>query len=127
MNIPGNLKYTRDHEWILAEGDTATIGITDFAQKQLGDIVFVELRRAGEVFEQDETFGTVESVKSVSELFMPVAGEIIQLNDELNDSPELANTDPYTDGWLIKIKLKDAKSVNSLLSAAEYEKLIAEE
>jgi len=126
MNFPSNLKYTRDHEWVLAEGNTATIGITEFAQRELGDIVFVDVPTVGKKLEQEETFGTIEAVKTVSDVFMPVAGEIIQFNEELESSPELINTDPYTDGWIIKLKMADPKSVNSLLSAADYQKLIAE-
>ncbi|MGN8068299.1 glycine cleavage system protein GcvH [Mucilaginibacter sp. SG564] len=124
MDFPSNLKYTRDHEWVLAEGDTATIGVTEFAQRELGDIVFVDIPTVGKKIEQEEVFGTIEAVKTVSDVFMPVAGEIIQFNEELESSPEIINEDPYGDGWIVKIKLKDPKSVNSLLSADEYKKLI---
>ncbi|NHA07561.1 glycine cleavage system protein GcvH [Mucilaginibacter sp. HC2] len=124
MNFPSNLKYTKDHEWVLAEGDTATIGITEFAQRELGDIVFVDIPTVGKKIDAEDVFGTIEAVKTVSDVFMPVAGEIIQFNEELESEPELVNSDPYGDGWIVKIKLKDPKSVNSLLSADDYRKLV---
>ncbi len=124
MNIPAGLKYTQDHEWILVEGETATVGITDFAQGELGDVVFVEIETEGETLAKGETFGTVEAVKTVSDLFMPVGGEIVEVNPALADEPELVNKDPYNAGWMIKIKLTDAAEVAELLSAADYQKMI---
>ena len=124
MNIPAGLKYTQDHEWILVEGETATVGITDFAQGELGDVVFVEIETEGETLAKGETFGTVEAVKTVSDLFMPVGGEIVEVNPVLADEPELVNKDPYNAGWMIKIKLADAAEVAELLSAADYQKMI---
>ncbi len=124
MNIPAGLKYTQDHEWILVEGETATVGITDFAQGELGDVVFVEIETEGETLAKGETFGTVEAVKTVSDLFMPVGGEILEVNPALADEPELVNKDPYNAGWMIKIKLTDAAEVAELLSAADYQKMI---
>tara|TARA_B100001248_G_scaffold258238_1_gene242051 strand:- start:25 stop:402 length:378 start_codon:yes stop_codon:yes gene_type:complete len=123
MNIPANLKYTKDHEWISMDGDTATIGITDFAQQELGDIVYVEIEKIGESFSKEEVFGTVEAVKTVSDLFMPVTGEIIDINDTLNEKPEQVNEDPYGQGWMIKIKLNSSDTPD-LLNAEEYKKLI---
>ena len=123
MNIPRNLKYTKDHEWISIEGDVATIGITDFAQGELGDIVYVEIEKIGENFSKEEDFGTVEAVKPVSDLFMPVAGEIIEINEELNDKPELVNEDPYGQGWMIKIKLNSSET-SDLLNSEQYKKLV---
>ena len=123
MNIPRNLKYTKDHEWISIEGDVATIGITDFAQGELGDIVYVEIEKIGENFSKEEVFGTVEAVKTVSDLFMPVAGEIIEINEELNDKPELVNEDPYGQGWMIKIKLNSSETLD-LLNSEQYKKLL---
>lgn len=124
MNLPENLKYTKDHEWALIEGDIATIGITDFAQKELGDIVFVEIETVDETLAQEEIFGTVEAVKTVSDLFMPLGGEIIEKNPALEDSPELINKDPYGEGWMIKVKMLNPAEANNLLSAAEYKALI---
>ena len=125
MNNPKDLKYTREHEWIKDNGDgTATIGITDFAQGELGDIVFVELEEEGFSFEQEDVFGTVEAVKTVSELFAPVDGEIVEVNETLADEPERVNEDPYGEGWMIKISLSDASQLEDLLSADEYEKII---
>ena len=124
MNIPAGLKYTQDHEWILVEGETATVGITDFAQGELGDVVFVEIETEGETLAKGETFGTVEAVKTVSDLFMPGGGEIVEVNPALADEPELVNKDPYNAGWMIKIKLTDAAEVAELLSAADYQKMI---
>ena len=123
MNIPANLKYTKDHEWISMDGDIATIGITDFAQQELGDIVYVEIEKIGENFSKEEVFGTVEAVKTVSDLFMPVTGEIIDINDALNEKPEQVNEDPYGQGWMIKIKL-NSSDTSDLLNAEEYKKLI---
>lgn len=125
MNFPEELKYTKEHEWIRNNNDgTATVGITDFAQSELGDIVFVELEPEGSDFGQDEVFGTVEAVKTVSELFSPVSGEVVAINSELEDDPELVNTDPYGQGWMVKIKLSDPSELESLLTQEEYLKLI---
>jgi len=124
MNIPENLKYTKEHEWVSLEGDVATIGITDFAQRELGDIVYVEVDTEGEELDQDEVFGTVEAVKTVSDLFVPVAGEVIEFNESLEDEPELINKDPYGKGWIIKLKVKDPASVDELLDAESYKKYI---
>lgn len=124
MNIPADLKYTKDHEWIKVEGETAVIGITEFAQGELGDIVFIEVETAGETLEEEETFGTIEAVKTVSDLFMPVAGEVLEFNDALNSNPELVNKDPYGEGWIIKIKMSDASQLDHLLDAAAYGVLI---
>lgn len=124
MNIPDNLKYTKDHEWLRLEGDIATIGITDFAQKELGDIVYVDINTLGETVEKEAVFGTVEAVKTVSDLFMPVTGEVLEVNSKLEASPDLVNTDPYGDGWMVKIKVADPSSVHNLLSADDYKKVI---
>lgn len=124
MNIPENLKYTKDHEWILIDGDTATVGITDFAQGELGDIVYVEIETEGETLDSEEVFGSVEAVKTVSDLFMPVSGEILEFNTGLESDPEAVNNDPYGKGWMIKIKLSDESEADNLLSAAEYKALI---
>jgi len=120
-NVPENLHYSKDHEWVRVEGDTAVIGITDHAQDQLGDVVYVELPKVGEEFAAHESFGSVESVKAVSELFTPVSGEVTGVNEAFTDEPEKVNKDPYGDGWMIKIKMKSAGEVDSLLTAAEYE------
>lgn len=126
MSIPADLKYTREHEWIKDNGDgTVTVGITDFAQGELGDIVFVELEPEGSEFSQDDTFGTVEAVKTVSDLYAPVDGEIIEINEALEDEPELVNDAPYSDGWMVKIKLSDSSQLEDLLTAEEYEEVIA--
>ena len=125
MNIPENLKYTKDHEWIIVDGDTATIGITDFAQSELGDIVFVEVDTEGETLDSEEVFGTVEAVKTVSDLFMPLKGEVIEFNKNLEDSPELINSSPYVDGWIIKSTISDVSEIDNLLSAEEYKNLIS--
>lgn len=125
MNIPAELKYTKDHEWVKIEGDTAIIGITDFAQGELGDIVYVEVETLDETLDQDEVFGTVEAVKTVSDLFLPLTGEIIEFNEKLEDEPELVNSDPYGDGWMIKMKFTDSSQLESLLSAEAYGELIA--
>jgi glycine cleavage system H protein len=124
MNIPSNLKYTKDHEWVLIEGDVATVGITDFAQKELGDIVYVEVETLDQTLDKDEVFGTVEAVKTVSDLFLPLSGEIIEFNDDLESSPEDVNSDPYGKGWMIKIKIADAAEAEELLSADAYKQLI---
>ncbi len=125
MKFPEELKYTREHEWIRNNGDgTATVGITDFAQSELGDIVFVELEETGFVFDKDDVFGTVEAVKTVSELFAPVAGEIIAVNEDLEDDPELVNSDPYGSGWLVKISLTDVDELSDLLSANDYKEIV---
>lgn len=124
MNIPAELKYTKDHEWISIEGDIATVGITDFAQSELGDIVYVEVETLDQTLEQDEVFGTVEAVKTVSDLFLPVAGEIIEFNESLETQPELVNTDSYNAGWMIKIKVTDTAQVDALLTADQYKELI---
>ena len=124
MNIPENLKYTEDHEWIREDGEFAYIGITEFAQSELGDIVFVEVETVGENIEQKESFGTIEAVKTVSDLFMPVGGEIIEFNEGLEDEPELINKDAFDKGWIIKIKINDKSELNNLLSAADYKNLI---
>jgi len=120
-NVPESLHYSKDHEWVRVEGDLAVIGITDHAQEQLGDVVYVELPKPGESFAANESFGSVESVKAVSEIFTPVSGEVAEVNESLNDEPEKVNKDPYTDGWMIKMKMKSSGEVDSLLTAAEYE------
>ncbi len=124
MNVPAELKYTKDHEWIKVDGDVATIGITDFAQGELGDIVYVEVETEGETLDQEEVFGTVEAVKTVSDLFMPVAGEVIEFNQDLEANPEVVNSDPYGAGWMIKVKLTNASQLADLLSAEDYKALI---
>jgi glycine cleavage system H protein len=124
MNIPENLKYTKDHEWLSIDGDIATVGITDFAQGELGDIVYVEIETEGETLDAEEVFGSVEAVKTVSDLFMPVSGEIIEFNEELEAEPEVVNADAYGKGWMVKIKLSDPSQVESLLDAAGYKAII---
>jgi len=124
MNIPSELKYTKDHEWISIEGDTATVGITDFAQGELGDIVYVEVETLDETLDKDEVFGTVEAVKTVSDLFLPLSGEIVAFNEALEDEPEKVNSDPYGEGWMIKIKLSDPSEIEDLLSDAAYKELV---
>ncbi len=124
MNIPADLKYTKDHEWVKIEGDTAIVGITDFAQKELGDIVYVEVETLDQTLDKDEVFGTVEAVKTVSDLFLPLSGEIIAFNDALEASPETVNSDPYGDGWMVKIKISDASEADGLLSSEQYRELI---
>ena len=124
MNIPQELKYTKDHEWIRVEGDTAVVGITDFAQGELGDIVFVEIETEGETLDQEEVFGSIEAVKTVSDLFMPVSGEITEFNETLEANPEFVNSDPYGDGWMVKIALSDSSQLDGLLSADAYADLI---
>ncbi len=124
MNVPANLKYTKEHEWIRIEGEIAYVGITDFAQNELGEIVFVEVETVGETLAEGEVFGTVEAVKTVSDLYLPVDGEILEYNDDLDDNPEMVNDDPYNDGWMVKISIKNPSQLDLLLSAAEYEALI---
>jgi|TARA_Y100000766_G_scaffold111018_1_gene95044 glycine cleavage system H protein len=126
MNIPNELKYTKDHEWIAIDGDIATVGITDFAQRELGDIVYVEIETIGEVLKADEVFGTVEAVKTVSDLFLPVEGEILELNEDLETSPENVNNDPYEKGWMIKMKVSNPSDLDNLLTSDDYSKLIGE-
>jgi glycine cleavage system H protein len=124
MNIPANLKYTKDHEWVSIDGGVATVGITDFAQKELGDIVYVEVETLDQTLDKDEVFGTVEAVKTVSDLFLPLSGEIIEFNDALESAPESVNSDPYGAGWMIKVKVSDLGEVDSLLSSEAYKELI---
>ena len=124
MNIPAELKYTKDHEWIKIENNVATVGITDFAQGELGDIVYVDVDTLDDTVEEGEVFGSVEAVKTVSDLFMPLTGEVIEFNDELENDPELVNTDPYNKGWMIKIEISDASQIDDLLDAEAYKKLI---
>ena len=126
MSVPANLKYTKDHEWLKVEGDHAFIGITDFAQHELGDIVFVEVETVGETLGKHESFGTIEAVKTVSDMFMPVSGEVLEFNDGLTTTPEIINQDPYEKGWVIKIKIADPAELNELLDAAQYAALIGE-
>ena len=123
-NVPEGLFYSKDHEWLRVEGETGTVGITDHAQNSLGDVVYVELPKPGETFAAHDTFGSVESVKAVSELFLPVAGEVTEVNESLSDEPEKVNSDPYGDGWMLRVKLSNRGEVDSLLSAAEYEDYI---
>ena len=125
MNIPSDLKYTKDHEWLKVEGNVAIVGITDFAQGELGDIVYVEVETEGEELDQEEVFGSIEAVKTVSDLFMPVSGEITEFNDALEQDPETVNNDPYGAGWLVKIDMSDATQVEGLLNADQYQELIA--
>ena len=124
MNIPAELKYTKDHEWVRVEGNRATVGITDFAQSELGDIVYVEIETEGEELAQEEVFGSVEAVKTVSDLFMPVSGKILEFNSELEGNPEAVNSDPYGKGWMVKVELSDASELDGLLDAAAYEALV---
>ena len=124
MNFPADLKYTKDHEWVSIDGDVATVGITDFAQKELGDIVYVEVETLDQTLDKDEVFGTVEAVKTVSDLFLPLTGEIIEFNDALESAPESVNSDPYGAGWMIKVKVSDLGEVDSLLSSEAYKELI---
>lgn len=127
MNVPSNLKYTKDHEWVKLEGDIATIGITEYAQEQLGDIVYVDIESLDDEVEAEETFGSVEAVKTVADLFMPVAGTVTEANEALEDEPELVNSDPYGAGWMVKIKVNNVADVEALMSAADYEKLVSTE
>ena len=124
MNIPANLKYTKDHEWVSIDGEIATVGITDFAQKELGDIVYVEVETLDQTLSKDEVFGTVEAVKTVSDLFLPLSGEIIEFNDDLESSPDTVNGDPYGKGWMVKVKYSDASEMDDLLSSDDYKALI---
>lgn len=124
MNIPAELKYTKDHEWVKLDGDIATVGITDFAQKELGDIVYVEVETLDQTLDKDEVFGTVEAVKTVSDLFLPMAGEIVEFNDDLESAPETVNADPYGQGWMIKVKVSNPADFDALLSADAYKQLI---
>jgi glycine cleavage system H protein len=124
MNIPDNLKYTSDHEWMKVDGDEALIGITEFAQKELGDIVFIEVETEGETLEIGDAFGTIEAVKTVSDMFMPVAGEVLAFNEELESNPEIVNKDPYGEGWIVKIKITDTAQLDALLDAFSYKELI---
>lgn len=124
MNIPAELKYTKEHEWIKIDGDVATVGITDFAQGELGDIVYIEIETEGETLDAEEVFGTVEAVKTVSDLFMPISGEVLEFNEGLEADPEAVNRDPYGEGWMVKVKVSDASEVDALLSADQYKELI---
>jgi len=125
MNIPEDLKYTKDHEWVRAEGNIAIVGVTDFAQGELGDIVYVEVDSLNETLDAEEVFGTIEAVKTVSDLFIPVSGEILELNESIEDDPELVNNDPYGDGWIIKVDMSNYDELDGLLSAEEYKNLIS--
>ncbi len=124
MNVPANLKYTEDHEWVKVDGDVAVVGITDFAQGELGDVVFVDIQTAGETLAKGETFGTIEAVKTVADAFMPVSGEVLEVNEALDGAPDLVNTDPYGEGWMIKIKFSDASEFDTLLTAEQYKEII---
>jgi len=124
MNFPSALKYTKDHEWVLVDGDTATIGITDFAQHELGDIVYIDINTIGEEVAKEAIFGTVEAVKTVSDLFMPVSGEVLEMNKALDTNPELVNSDPFGEGWMVKISIKDVSELDELLSAESYKELV---
>lgn len=124
MNIPAELKYTKDHEWVRIEGDTAIVGVTDYAQGELGDVVFVEIETEGETLDREEVFGTIEAVKTVSDLFMPMSGEVVEMNPALEDTPDLVNKEPYEGGWLIKVKVQDASQLDELMDATAYEALI---
>jgi glycine cleavage system H protein len=124
MNTPDNLKYTKDHEWVSVEGDIATVGITDFAQGELGDIVFVEIETQDEDLSQEDVFGSIEAVKTVSDLFMPVSGTVVEVNEEIDGNPEIVNADPYGEGWLIKVRIKDASELDQLMDAEAYKELI---
>ncbi|MEG0796075.1 MAG: glycine cleavage system protein GcvH [Odoribacter sp.] len=124
MNVPAELKYTKEHEWVRVEGDEAIVGITDYAQSQLGDIVFVECETVGDELKAGETFGTIEAVKTVSDLYLPLSGEVLEMNEELEDEPELVNKDPYGKGWIIKVKLSNKSELNELLSAEAYKAII---
>lgn len=121
MNVPKELKYTKDHEWLSLDGEVATVGVTDFAQSELGDIVYVEVETLDETLEKEEVFGTVEAVKTVSDLFMPISGEVIEFNEKLETNPEVVNEDPYGEGWMIKIRVSDKNELNELLSSDDYE------
>jgi glycine cleavage system H protein len=125
MNFPADVRYTKDHEWVRVEGDEAVVGITDFAQHELGDIVYVEVESLGPELEAGAVFGTVEAVKTVSDLFLPVSGTVLQVNEKLNANPELVNTDPYGQGWMVRMKIKEAADVDTLMDAAAYQSLVA--
>lgn len=125
MNFPDNLRYTKDHEWLKVEGDVAIVGITEFAQKELGDIVYIEVGTVGEELDIEETFGTIEAVKTVSDLFMPVSGEVLEFNEQLESAPDTVNKDPYQEGWIIKIKMSNPSEVDELLTAEEYKELVS--
>ncbi|MDX2414498.1 MAG: glycine cleavage system protein GcvH [Bacteroidales bacterium] len=124
MNVPENLKFTKDHEWIRVEGDMAVVGVTEFAQGELGDVVFIEIETEGETLAKEEVFGTIEAVKTVSDMFMPVGGEVLEINAALEDTPDVVNKDPFGEGWMIKIKIADASELNELLSPDAYKELI---
>lgn len=124
MNVPENLKFTKDHEWIRVEGDAAFIGVTDFAQGELGDIVFIEVETEGETLDREEVFGTIEAVKTVSDMFMPLSGEVLEFNAELEDAPELINSDPYGKGWIIKVSVAEVSELEDLLTADQYKELL---
>lgn len=124
-NIPENLRYSKDHEWVAVDGETATIGITDYAQHALGDVVYIDMPRVGDKFAIHEAFGSVESVKAVSEIFTPVSGEVIAVNDAINDTPEAVNKEPYTDGWMVKVKMDNPGEADAMLSAVEYEEYLS--
>lgn len=124
MNVPANLLYTKDHEWIKVDGGNATVGVTDFAQSQLGDIVFVEIETVGETLQKEEVFGTIEAVKTVSDMFMPVTGEVLEVNPKISDTPDVVNKDPYGEGWMIKIKISDPAQLNELLTPEKYKEAI---
>lgn len=124
MNVPGNLKYTKDHEWLRIEGDMGYVGVTDFAQGELGDIVFIEIETVGETLKKEEVFGTIEAVKTVSDMFMPVGGEILEMNPAIGDTPDVVNKDPYGQGWMVKIKISDPSEIDQLLSPEKYKELI---
>ena len=124
MNIPAELKYTKDHEWIKVEGNTGIVGVTDFAQGELGDIVFIEIETVGETLKKEEVFGTIEAVKTVSDMFMPVSGEVLEVNPELENAPDLVNKDPYGKGWMIKIKITEPSELSSLLTAEKYKEIL---
>ena len=125
MNVPENLKYTKDHEWIRVEGDEAYVGVTEFAQGQLGDVVFIEIETEGETLDREEAFGTIEAVKTVSDMFMPISGEVIEVNEKLEDTPDVVNKDPFGDGWIIKIKMSNLDEVNDLLTPEQYKEAIS--
>ena len=127
MEFPEDLKYSKEHEWVLVEGSVATVGITDYAQDQLGDIVFVELPAVGDKVSKEDAFGVVESVKAVSDIYAPVSGKVLEVNDDLPENPEMLNEDPYGDGWIIKIEMSDREELDDLMTAAEYEQYVAEE
>lgn len=124
MSVPQNLKYTKEHEWVLVEGDVATVGITSFAQGELGDIVYVEIETVGESIDKDEVFGSVEAVKTVSDLFMPISGKVLEFNEKLDGDPELVNSDPYGEGWMVKVRISDSSELDELLDATAYAALI---